>query len=158
MDIEQCGSEPEALRRLEQTWEDNAVEPTTPLADSLQNRSMTMDGARAFASGSLHIKVCGNGIDEEGLEAFVSEKSPRAIPATSTKRIPLSSLTTASVLDSAAARARAAPQAYVIDAGIGIDTPGGRLRRSSTKANALSFGVTMGSAMADLNMLLASTT
>lgn len=90
--------------------------------------------------------------------AKVSEKSPRATPATSTKRIPLSSLTTASVLNSAAARARAAPQAYVIDAGIGIDTPGGRLRRSSTKANALSFGVTMGSAMADLNMLLASTT
>lgn len=50
--------------------------------------------------------------------AKVSEKSPRATPATSTKRIPLSSLTTASVLNSAAARARAAPQAYVIDAGI----------------------------------------
>lgn len=41
--------------------------------------------------------------------AKVSEKSPRATPATSTKRIPLSSLTTASVLDSAVPRPRRTP-------------------------------------------------
>ena len=157
MDIEQCGSEPEALRRLEQTWEDSAVEPTTPLADSLQNRSMTMDGARAFASGSLHIKVCGNGIDEEGARKPSFREVPASNPGNLHEANPLEFTHNGKRLGLRRC-APAAPQAYVIDAGIGIDTPGGRLRRSSTKANALSFGVTMGSAMADLNMLLASTT
>lgn len=47
-------------------------EPTL-LSDSLQNRSMAMDGARTFPADFLHIEVCGNGIDEEELEAIATQ-------------------------------------------------------------------------------------
>lgn len=34
---------------------------------------MAMDGSRTFPADSLHIEVCGNGIDEEELEAIATQ-------------------------------------------------------------------------------------
>ena len=34
---------------------------------------MAMDGARTFPADFLHIEVCGNGIDEEELEAIATQ-------------------------------------------------------------------------------------